>query len=97
MLVKRVFLKSDLRHRVKRLWSQAGKTLIASLNYPSPSKPPSPTAKRSNSKLNLRTRKGQFEIGQTWVPYKPLSQAKSLVPGKEISIYRISVKMMWPS
>lgn len=42
LLVKRVVLKSDLGHMVMRLWSQAGKTLIASLNYPQP-RPPPPT------------------------------------------------------
>lgn len=69
---------------------QHGATLIASLNI-------LPGPEHVDSRLSLRTGKGQFEIGQTWALRKQLSQAKSLVPGKEISIYRISVKMMWPS
>lgn len=49
---------NDLGHIVIRAWSKAGKTLIASLNCP-------PHPEHVDSRLSLRTGKGQFEIGQT--------------------------------
>ena len=54
MLVKRVVLKSDLGHMVMRLWRQAGKTLIASLDYHHPATPPAPAQAEVGCWLPLR-------------------------------------------
>lgn len=49
---------NDLRHVVVRPWSKRSKTLIASLNFLA-------HPEHMDSRLSLRTGKGQFEIGQT--------------------------------